>query len=123
MKKLFKSTYGKLALGLPRRFSKLPGRFPRLPRLFSRPPAKQAISAALFVALAFGSGRLAAWAVDVRQQNRAVTVSADGNWGLSFPNEGQMPVGNASADYLKQYNAYYGPDTREKVIYLTFDAG
>lgn len=44
------------------------------------------------------------------------------NWGLSFPAEGKPPVGNASAEALKQYNAYYigAPD---KVIYLTFDAG
>ena len=34
-----------------------------------------------------------------------------------------MPVGNASADYLKQYNAYYAQNTQEPVIYLTFDAG
>ena len=34
-----------------------------------------------------------------------------------------MPVGNASADYLKQYNAYYAQNTQDKVIYLTFDAG
>ena len=26
-------------------------------------------------------------------------------------------------DYLKRFNAYYAPDTEEKVLYLTFDAG
>ena len=47
----------------------------------------------------------------------------DGNWGLSFQTEGQAPIGNATADYLKQYNAYYVQNTQDKVIYLTFDAG
>lgn len=45
------------------------------------------------------------------------------NWGLSFPQPGQTPQGNADADYLADYNAYYVGDTGEKVIYLTFDAG
>lgn len=52
----------------------------------------------------------------------AVTVSTD-NWGLSFPTEGQSPVGNATAEELAQYNAYYLGDTTKKVIYLTFDCG
>ena len=45
------------------------------------------------------------------------------NWGLSFQNEGMPPVANATADELKQYNAYYADMSGEKVIYLTFDAG
>lgn len=45
------------------------------------------------------------------------------NWGLSFQKEGETPVGNASSDYLAQYNAYYVGDSSEKKIYLTFDAG
>lgn len=53
----------------------------------------------------------------------AVTVSADGNWGLSFQEEGKPPVANATADYLKQFNAHYAGQTDEKVLYLTFDAG
>lgn len=52
----------------------------------------------------------------------AVTASTD-NWGLSFPVEGQSPVGNASVSDLAQYNAYYLGDTTKKVIYLTFDCG
>lgn len=51
------------------------------------------------------------------------SASADGNWGLSFPNPGQTPVGNTTNDYLKQFNACYMGDPSEKVIYLTFDAG
>jgi len=53
----------------------------------------------------------------------AITASADGNWGLSFPKEGQPPVANVSAEELANYNAYYAEMTDEKVIYLTFDAG
>ena len=52
-----------------------------------------------------------------------VSASAEGNWGLSFQQEGKPPVANASAEYLKQFNAYYADQTEEKVIYLTFDAG
>lgn len=53
----------------------------------------------------------------------AVTASADGNWGLSFQQEGKPPVANANADYLAGFNAHYADITDEKVIYLTFDAG
>lgn len=52
----------------------------------------------------------------------AATASA-GNWGLSFPQQGQPPVANATAEALAPYNAYYVGDTSQKVIYLTFDAG
>ena len=53
----------------------------------------------------------------------ALPVSAEGNWGLSFQEEGQTPVGNATFDELAQYDTYYAEDTDEKVLYLTFDAG
>ena len=59
----------------------------------------------------------------------AVAAAADGNWGLSFQQEGKSPIGNATSEYLKKYNAYYIGDERsgaqgsEKAIYLTFDAG
>lgn len=51
-----------------------------------------------------------------------IPASTD-NWGLSFPNEGQSPVGNATAEDLAKYGAYYLGDTSQKVIYLTFDCG
>ncbi|MCC8122255.1 MAG: delta-lactam-biosynthetic de-N-acetylase [Oscillospiraceae bacterium] len=44
-------------------------------------------------------------------------------WGLSFQEDGQPPVGNAGAEDLLQYNAWYIGDTAQKTIYLTFDAG
>ena len=46
-----------------------------------------------------------------------------GSWGLSFRQEGAPPIGNAGRDQLKAYDAAYIGDTREKVLYLTFDAG
>lgn len=46
-----------------------------------------------------------------------------GSWGLSFQQEGQAPVGPASAQELKKYDAAYLGDTGKKVLYLTFDAG
>ena len=52
----------------------------------------------------------------------AVPASA-GNWGLSFPTEGEAPVGNASQADLANYDAYHLGDTGQKVIYLTFDCG
>lgn len=45
------------------------------------------------------------------------------NWGLGFGESGKSPTGNASAEELKKYNAYYIRDTEEKKIYLTFDCG
>lgn len=82
---------------------------------------------------------------DVSPQ-KAVAAAADGNWGLSFQEKGKSPIGNATSDYLKKYNAYYIGDTAEKSaekkssgrdgsdsateksvsggsIYLTFDVG
>ena len=50
-------------------------------------------------------------------------VMSTGAWGLSFRQEGNPPVGPASAAQLKQYDAVYLGNTAEKVIYLTFDAG
>ena len=45
------------------------------------------------------------------------------NWGLGFGTEGTQPTGTASAEELKEYNAYYVGDAEEKKIYLTFDCG
>lgn len=53
----------------------------------------------------------------------AVNGNAGASWGLSFQEEGKAPAANASAAYLKTYDAYYIEETEEKVIYLTFDCG
>ena len=52
----------------------------------------------------------------------AIPASAD-NWGLSFPVEGDAPIGNVSQEELAQYDAWYLGDTSQKVLYLTFDCG
>lgn len=67
----------------------------------------------------FGTGLSAA----VRLASPAAPVSAEGNWGLSFQEEGKAPIGNATAEELAEYDAFYAQDTEEKVLYLTFDAG
>ena len=86
-------------------------------RSYCKPAAKIMV----FFLLSFLLGHWLGY-VTCRDQKTA-PVSADGNWGLSFQQEGQPPVGNATADYLKQFNAHYTGNTAEKVIYLTFDAG
>ena len=53
----------------------------------------------------------------------AASAAVTSNWGLSFPDPGQAPVGNTSAEELSGYNAYYLDTSGQKVIYLTFDAG
>ncbi len=74
------------------------------------------------LAVCVAAGGAAAWSKLAGGAQTAETA-ADGNWGLSFQQEGQTPVGNAAADYLKQYDAYYAGPMDKKVIYLTFDAG
>ena len=54
------------------------------------------------------------------QQSRAIET---GSWGLSFRTEGKVPVGNASAEALRRYDAVYLGNEAEQKIYLTFDAG
>ena len=54
------------------------------------------------------------------QQSRSIET---GSWGLSFRAEGQPPVGNASKESLRRYDAVYLGDESQKKIYLTFDAG
>ena len=55
-------------------------------------------------------------------ENTQEVLSAE-NWGLGFGAEGTQPTGTASAEKLKEYNAYYVGAAEEKKIYLTFDCG
>lgn len=75
----------------------------------------------LFLA-AFLAGNLAAL-VKEHFYPQTAAASAEGNWGLSFQEEGEPPIANATMEELRQYDAYYAEDTDEKVLYLTFDAG
>ncbi len=87
--------------------------------------------AALFFCMGDGAARLSEKypvSVDAAKTqlyaNRTILpASADGNWGLSFQEDGKPPVANATADYLAQFHAHYAKATDEKVLYLTFDAG
>lgn len=65
----------------------------------------------------------AVWASNLFNEQFISTASANTNWGLSFRQPGQPPEGNASAGFLKSYDAYYVGSSDKKVIYLTFDAG
>jgi peptidoglycan-N-acetylmuramic acid deacetylase len=73
----------------------------------------------LFVA-AFFVGRIAGM---VAERKEAAPTATEGSWGLSFQQEGEKPVANATYEELARYNAWYAEDTQEKVIYLTFDCG
>lgn len=53
-----------------------------------------------------------------------ISGSKNTNWGLSFSkNTGSFPTGNATTEYLKNFNAYFLGDTSKKQVYITFDAG
>ena len=82
----------------------------------------------LIFCAAFLTGRLLAKITSseiISPDITALSVSSDpsGNWGISFQEKGKQPLGNASIQELKQYNAFYVQDTDSKNIYLTFDAG
>ena len=85
------------------------------------PAQKVSIVAVLFLVM-YALGALTA------KKAESVGVSAllhekSENWGLGFGTEGKPPTGNASAEELKKYNAYFIGDTTQNTIYLTFDCG
>ena len=83
---------------------------------------RRAVRIFLIFAAAFGIGKLAGHAaVSVGGGN--VLLEETENWGLSFQEEGKLPVANASIEEMAKYHAYYAKDTEEKVLYLTFDCG
>lgn len=84
---------------------------------------KKSIGLLLLFVLMFSAG----WSIAKLQKGTAVSTFSVAeqaeNWGLGFGAEGTQPTGNATADELKQYDAYYVGKQEEKVIYLTFDCG
>jgi len=74
--------------------------------------------------LMFFLGRYAARFTQEYTAAMSLVMQAE-NWGLGFGGvaEGGQPTGNATAEELKQYDAYYVGNPEEKVIYLTFDCG
>lgn len=94
---------------------------------FSRLPTRYLWICLLFLAAYIGGYSIArffpVYTPVSNTQNSETILSSSENWGLSFPSEGECPVGNASIAELQKYNAYYAQDTDKKVIYLTFDCG
>lgn len=70
-----------------------------------------------------GNAEQAEETVQPNEAAKLASGDAGANWGLSFQEEGKAPIANASASYLKEFDAYYIEETQEKVIYLTFDCG
>ena len=78
---------------------------------------------AAFAATQFASASDSAPSISSHANSSQVLPAADGNWGLSFQEDGKPPVANATFSELARYDAYYAQDTTDQVIYLTFDAG
>lgn len=84
---------------------------------------KKVLGVCTLLVLSFFAGGFAARLETFFEKPEAVPTSAEGNWGLSFQEEGKSPVTNASSEELAKYDAYYAKNTDEKILYLTFDAG
>ena len=78
---------------------------------------------ALLLSACLLSGCTAGGSATTSVLSNAPLVLPAASWGLSFPHEGETPVGNATAQELARYNGWYVGDTSRKVIYLTFDCG
>ena len=83
--------------------------------------AKSFVLVLVLFAGAFFVGRFTAQVVATG--GIGIQRAADGNWGVSFQEEGQPPVANATFEELAKYDAYYAENTKDKVLYLTFDCG
>lgn len=75
--------------------------------------------AALLIGMAAGKKAV----LEKNMTQAAAALSQSTGWGLSFQEKGKRPVGNATPEELRKYDAWYAEDTEEKNIYLTFDAG
>jgi len=51
------------------------------------------------------------------------SASAATSWGLHYEKAGEIPVGNATAEYLSQFDSFFHGSSDEKNLFLTFDAG
>ncbi len=84
---------------------------------------KKVVPTIVFLGAMFLLGRMAAEVYAETAQTIGSKVLEGENWGLGFGGGGQKPTGNAAAEELKKYNAYFCGEGQEKVIYLTFDCG
>lgn len=91
---------------------------------FSKKMLKAAAVFLLF-SLCFLGGRTVSWLLSTQEEAAASSslLFSSENWGLSYPEEGRLPTGNASIEELAAHHAYYAENTEEKVLYLTFDCG
>jgi peptidoglycan-N-acetylmuramic acid deacetylase len=80
---------------------------------------KIAVVLAVVILAGAAAGGLRVWR-DSRALSAAAAVT---DWGVSYQTKGGTPVGNASAEYLRQFDSWYCGPAQDKVIYLTFDAG
>lgn len=83
---------------------------------------KKIIAGVLFFTLMYFFGGGIAILANAYEKGLAREAAAE-NWGLGFSAPGQPPTARATPDELKKYDTYYIGNTKEKVIYLTFDAG
>ena len=86
-------------------------------------PFKKAAVTLLLLTAAYFSGSGIHYLFSQPTTVLPASSSSEGNWGLSFQEEGVRPVGNATPSELAKYQAAYADETDEKVISLTFDAG
>lgn len=87
-----------------------------------REKIKSLAALTLLLSAAFFAGRFLAQAVETRSAS-ALVQRTEGNWGLSFQEDGRPPAANASIEELAKYDAFYAENTQDKVLYLTFDCG
>lgn len=80
-------------------------------------------SVLVVIAVALVLGAAALWELRGREPESVAASGEISNWGLSFQQEGQPPIANATAEYLAQFDGIYCVPTEEKILYLTFDAG
>lgn len=83
---------------------------------------KSILRFSFILVFAFLAGTFTAY-IKEQLSPQAIAASTEGNWGLSFQEEGEPPVANATFEELSAFNAHYAEDTDEKKLYLTFDAG
>lgn len=87
---------------------------------------KSFIFLTVFFCAMFALGKTIAQLGNEATPTSAVVHNQAENWGLGgFGDAGSetRPTGNATAESLAEYDAYYIGDATEKVIYLTFDCG
>jgi len=83
---------------------------------------KRIVITVIFLAAMFFVGRTAKALMEESKPTGATVMNTQ-NWGLGFGEPGTAPTGNATAEEMAQYDAYYMGGEEEKTLYLTFDCG